>query len=751
MKLFIYPFVILLTLFSFQSYSQEFTRTCATDLVLDNQRKSNPMIEMNMEEIEKQTVEFLRKNPNGKSSRATITIPVVFHVIYDQNVPTQNISDEQIQTQIDILNKDFSATNSEISGSNFNSATYPLGNFSGIVGNPDIQFCLARQDPNGFATTGINRKASTRTNWDTDPSLKRTSSGGLDAWDTKKYLNIWVCKISLSTTNVVSGYAQHPGGDPSTDGVVLDYRFVGNTGTAFFPFNKGRTATHEIGHWLNLKHIWGDATCGDDLVSDTPKHNGPNIGCPAHPHLSTCTGTPAEMTMNFLDYTDDQCMYMFSSGQKSRMQAVLSIGAARGSIVTSNGCQPPNPTFCYAPSRINLNNITITTADINWSASANALSYTIEYKLNNATTWLSLNLTSTSANLTGLKGSSTYNMRVKAICANGSSLYSSTINFTTLVPPTCNIPASLTTTKITPTTATANWGAVLNVLNYTFEYKTKASTKWIVAPGPITTNSYTFTGLLPATSYNFRVKTNCNGMSSAYSATASFTTLSACTGDSEANNSAGTARTTLKSNTTIKGKLGTSTDVDWFKFVNTSSAKNIKVSLSGLTANYNLDLYFGSSTSPSLVGTSQNKELINEVINYNNGAVGTYYIKVYSPSLEFDNINCYNLLAQLSSSTYSRPNPAYFDEKLLSMDHDLLIFPNPSSDKVSLFLPFGENNEGVLQIYDITGKMKFAEKIQNLSTYFTLDLDISEFKSGLYMVHFKSGSDSYSKKMIITE
>ncbi|MEZ5053960.1 MAG: M43 family zinc metalloprotease [Chitinophagales bacterium] len=107
---------------------------------------------------------------------------------------------------------------------------------------------------------------------------------------------------------------------------------MGRVGTATAPFNKGRTATHEVGHWLNLRHIWGDATCGSDLVSDTPTHNTANYGCPAAGHKSTCSGTPVEMWMNYMDYTDDACMYMFSNGQKSRILATFASGGPRASF-----------------------------------------------------------------------------------------------------------------------------------------------------------------------------------------------------------------------------------------------------------------------------------------------------------------------------------------------------------------------------------------------------------------------------------
>ena len=124
--------------------------------------------------------------------------------------------------------------------------------------------------------------------------------------------------------------------DRLTDGIIVHYRAFGSTDDGPFDletqYNKGRTLTHEMGHFFGLRHIWGDATCGSDLVSDTPTHNTANFGCPTYPHLSTCTGRPVEMTMNYMDYTDDACMFMFSSGQKNRSLAIFAAGGPRASF-----------------------------------------------------------------------------------------------------------------------------------------------------------------------------------------------------------------------------------------------------------------------------------------------------------------------------------------------------------------------------------------------------------------------------------
>ncbi|MCI0751614.1 MAG: zinc metalloprotease [Flammeovirgaceae bacterium] len=284
-------------------------RQCAAINVLETQLASDPTLLSRMNGIEDHTKRFIesgaqfRINADGK-----IEIPVVVNVLYRNS--SENISLAQIQSQIDVLNEDFNATNSDVS------LTPPL--FAGTVADVDIQFVLG----------AVNRKYSNKRSWRTNDAMKKSSQGGINPTDPSQNLNIWV----VNSMGGILGYAQFPGGSSATDGVVIAHNYFGRTGVISAPFDKGRTATHEVGHWMNLRHIWGDATCGNDQVSDTPTHNTANYGCPAAGHKSTCSGTPVEMTMNYMDYTDDACMYMFTQGQKSRMLAVFAPGGARYSF-----------------------------------------------------------------------------------------------------------------------------------------------------------------------------------------------------------------------------------------------------------------------------------------------------------------------------------------------------------------------------------------------------------------------------------
>ncbi|WP_298138283.1 zinc metalloprotease [Flavobacterium sp.] len=280
-------------------------RGCASHEVLEEQLRQNPELAIKMNEIESFTEKAITE---GRLVNGKIEIPVVVNVLY--RTAAENISLAQIQSQIDVLNKDFNATNSD-----YNSVPAV---FAGVKANVGITFVLDQ----------VIRKSTTKTSWGTADAMKKTNRGGLAPTSPTTKLNLWVCTIGGG----ILGYAQFPGGASATDGVVIDSKYLGTTGTATAPFNKGRTATHEVGHWMNLRHIWGDATCGSDLVADTPTHNAANYGIPTYPHYSTCTGTPIEMTMNYMDYTDDAGMYMFSLGQKARMDAVFAVGGSRASF-----------------------------------------------------------------------------------------------------------------------------------------------------------------------------------------------------------------------------------------------------------------------------------------------------------------------------------------------------------------------------------------------------------------------------------
>ena len=390
-------------------------RSCGTMHHLQEQLQADPGLAARMSRIETETQQWVG-NASANKTAAVITIPVVVHVVYSN--ATQNISDAQVNSQIDVLNEDFRKLNLDIS--NLPSV------FTGLAADCQIQFCLAKRDPNGNATTGIVRRSTTTTSFSSNDNIKRTANGGSDPWNTSQYLNIWSGNLSGG----LLGYAQFPGGAAATDGVVIIYNSFGRVGTLAAPYNKGRTTTHEVGHWLNLRHIWGDANCGSDLVNDTPTQQTSNFGCPTFPRVTCSNGPNGDLFMNYMDYTDDACMYMFTTGQSVRMTATLN--GTRAGLLTSLGCTAPTGgTTCAVPSGLSASAITTTSASLNWSAAVGANSYGIQYRVVGATTWISTTSTTTSIAITGLTASTNYQFQVNSVCTSGASAYSALGTFTT--------------------------------------------------------------------------------------------------------------------------------------------------------------------------------------------------------------------------------------------------------------------------------------------------------------------------------
>ncbi len=316
------------------------TRKCATMSVHRRLLSTMPEYARARDRIENQA--RLYETGARTTERTGITrVPVVVHVVW--NTAAQNISVNQINSQIDVLNRDFRRTNPDVS-------TTPAP-FLPLATDARIEFFLAQVDPNGNSTTGIVRRQTSTPQFSDDDAMKSNATGGLDAWPSADYLNIWVCPLGGG----LLGYAQFPGGPAATDGVVVVHSGFGTNGTAAAPFNLGRTTTHEIGHWLNLNHIWGDdgTGCGgSDNVSDTPNQGGANTGAPTFPRVSCNNGPHGDMYMNYMDYVDDRAMVMFSAGQVARMQACLdgprrTIGLGVGASRPSSG-----PVVSWGPNRI---------------------------------------------------------------------------------------------------------------------------------------------------------------------------------------------------------------------------------------------------------------------------------------------------------------------------------------------------------------------------------------------------------------
>ena len=409
--------------FAQDSHKHEDGRICGTDHNLERLLSINPDAKDNMRKIEAFTDQYIQNLQSQREEATVYRIPVVVHVIY--NTTAQNVSQAQIQSQIDVMNRDFRRTNPDY--------TLTPSEFAGSVADTEIEFYLATTDPSGNPTTGITRTQTTQTSFAAPTTstsvekMKLTSQGGKDAWDTKKYLNLWVCNMSGGTL----GYAQFPGsGAANTDGVVILTTAFGSTGNVNAPYNLGRTATHEVGHWLNLRHIWGDGGCSaDDFVSDTPLAAASNGGCPTYPKKSCSSngGFTSDMFMNYMDYTNDACMYMFTTGQKNRMRAVLATGGFRAALVSGT---TTTPATCGVPTNTASSAVTSSTFTVSWSAVSGAASYDVQVRTGTGA-WTTLNSTATSLNLTGASAATQYEYQVRANCSGASSAYSASKFVTT--------------------------------------------------------------------------------------------------------------------------------------------------------------------------------------------------------------------------------------------------------------------------------------------------------------------------------
>lgn len=334
----VYTLTFALFLF-INAYTQ--TVVCPTSVDMVQMQINEPTRYNRFMALEAFTANYINSQSSSRLTDANgvIKIPVVVHILHrGENIGNgRNLSDAQIQSQIDVLNEDFRRLNAD----RINTPS----SFLGVAADFGLEFKLACQDANGYATTGIVRKHTNKGSYDyikTGASvdeaamgIKMTNISGSDPWPTDRYLNIWVCKFS-STAGIV-GYSTFPGdfvSKPNVDGIVIDCEAFGRTGTAKAPYNKGRAATHEIGHWLNLKHIWGDAICGDDYVADTPPQEYKHTGCPSGIAYSYCSNQSTEdMFMNYMDNTDDACKNIFSTGQRLRGRAVFAAGGPRASFI----------------------------------------------------------------------------------------------------------------------------------------------------------------------------------------------------------------------------------------------------------------------------------------------------------------------------------------------------------------------------------------------------------------------------------
>lgn len=293
-------------------------KRCSTNEYLEHKFEAHPELKEQRAQMKQKLEALVENNKFRTNADGNLVIPVVIHIVYETN--GQNLPESRINSQMQTLNDDYNMLNEDLD-------EVP-SEFEDVVASVGIEFCLAKTDPNGAATNGILRVPTEVDGFSIGlDDIKHTADGGSDAWDTDRYLNIWVGDI----TSGLLGYATPPGAANSAeDGVVINWTNFGTTNAA--QYNRGRTATHEVGHYFNLNHIWGDGPCfADDDVDDTPTQGTEYYGKPSYPQTSCNT---SDMFMNFMDYVDDEAMHMFTAGQKVRMLAALN--GARSELLDNN-------------------------------------------------------------------------------------------------------------------------------------------------------------------------------------------------------------------------------------------------------------------------------------------------------------------------------------------------------------------------------------------------------------------------------
>lgn len=712
--------------------------------------------------------EFVKNQQQNKGQMPVYTIPVIVHVIHpNQAVGVgHNLSAAQIQDQINILNADFA-------GTGLNNGNLPSV-FASLKANCDIQFCLAQKNPSGVTLTepGIDRQNATTNGWTSGPYTPTYIDGTIKPatiWDPTRYLNMWVCNLGSSllgyaTFPAGSGLTGIPGsiGTATTDGVVMLSNSFGSIGTAASnaPYHKGRTTTHEVGHWLGLRHIWGDATCGNDFCADTPTQQADNNGsCPTFPKVSCGNGPNGELFMNFMDYTNDVCMYMFTNDQRTRMQTCMANGTFRSQLSTSAAtlCNIPVsaptasfniPTTGCTGSAVAVNNVSNgnPSPTYAWSSSPSA---GVTFNPNNTAINPSINFTTPGS----------YTISVVATNSLGTSNNSKTIVITNCsVSPTCNDTISHFTATDTlfafragadnaVSGCSPNAGYIMGNNCYgdleKAEYFTNSDYSSISGAqinGVIVLfykDATRGTGGNSASAVGMRI----------YNSTS--TTFTGAPSGIIPNASIGFTSTTL-------GTILAAPSVSNVNYCGNPSLAFVNPIIKPFRFNFASPVtaptsggFFASvvlptgATDTAVVFNSGNSNGFNRAYEKWTGVPAAQ--SWYQVRTAWGNTRNYNaaILPIMSCGTPSGIKQTEFNTSIM-------LYPNPSNGELSLITTFTTNQNVEVSIHNVMGQLMGSSQFENVTNQ-VFNLDLSNYTNGVYFVTVNNGSEKVVKRIVLNK
>ena len=642
-------------------------------------KAANPLLGEQIRIAKNQIDAYYNDPANFSSRQGIITIPVVYHVMHNgEPVGTlPNVSDAQLISQITQLNKDYRRLNSD---TNLIPSVW-----KNLAADCQIEFCLASVDPSGASTSGITRHSMGSSGTWSDARKTATT------WDRNKYLNIWIATIGGGTL----GYTMIPGGPADQDGVVIDPLYIGVGGSSSAPFNKGRTASHEIGHWLGLDHTWGDdgtACTGTDGIEDTPNQAGENYGCPTFPQTDACSPTsPGVMYMDYMDYTDDGCMFMFTNAQKNKMLSVLN--TVRSAIKTSNGCGT-------------LGTITVSGTVIEASSSTPVANTSIMFEgpVNRET------VTDASGNFSVNINPGSYNV------------YAGKWGYTTNRF-SYNQAYTTTTAGVTIPIEYGKYYDDFSInQNWVVGGTAAASGSWVIAY-PVETrsasgNTITQTGHSLTTDFGSRCYVTGNGTYGASS-----------------NSNDVDAGSTILTSPVMDLSMYHNPYIEYHRWFYGSVSDNEKISISNGSSKSDIETV--TFTSNENVWTTKKIRVLDFITLTNNMTFSVEVTDAGSASTVEGALDKFMVYDSVQANIQDQNQFELFN-----------VFPNPTKNEINIVFASSSNQPSIVKIFSMYGDLILTERMQPNNSYSINKIDMSEFTSGVYMIELSDGDHIGIKKII---